>query len=140
MAFYLSVNAQLSQGREPSDGRAPGGRRVAFRIAASQFAIAGVFAAGFGLGLGLQAGLSALVGGTVNALANLYLAHRVFGGDTSPQAILKNLYIGEFVKIGLTVALFVLALMTLDLAFLPLFVTYAATLFAFWIALLGIVE
>lgn len=135
------MSAQISQGRDnTAGGQATGGRRAAFRIAASQFAITGAFAAGFGLTLGLQAGMSALVGGAVNALANLYLAHRVFGGETSPQAILRNLYIGEFVKIALTVALFVLALLALDLAFLPLFVTYAATLFAFWIALLGLVE
>lgn len=134
------MSVQTTQGRDTPGTEAPDGRRVAFRIAASQFAITGAFAAGFGLALGLQAGKSALVGGLVNALANLYLARRVFGGDTSPRAILRNLFVGEFVKIALTVALFVLALMTLDLAFLPLFVTYAATLFAFWIALLGTVE
>lgn len=113
---------------------------MALKLAASQFAITAICAAGFGLALGLQAAGSALVGGLVNTLANLYLAWRVFGGDSSPRSILRNLYFGEFAKIALTVALFVLAMMTLDLAFLPLFVTYAATLFAFWIALLGIVE
>lgn len=136
MAFYLSRSiSQLGAQDTPETGNT-GGRRVAYRIALGQLAITGICAVGFGLGMGSQAGFSALVGGAINALANLYLARRVFGAARTPQAILRNLYVGEFLKIGLTVALFVLALLTLDLVLLPLLATYAATLIGFWIALL----
>jgi len=136
VAFYLSRRIKRLGEPEFQGTGNPRGRGVALRITASQLAITGLCAAGFGLALGLAAAGSALVGGGINTLANLYLARRLFGGDMSPRAILRNLYLGEFAKIALTVALFVIAIMTLELEFLPLFVTYAATLLAFWIALL----
>ncbi|PWV62367.1 ATP synthase I subunit [Plasticicumulans acidivorans] len=48
----------------------------------------------------------------------------------------QALYIGEAVKLVLTVLLFAVALVLFDLEFLPLILTYAATLAAYWLALL----
>ncbi len=80
---------------------------------------------------------SALLGGSVNLIATGYFAFRVFAleqGSTAHQ-IATAFYIGEAIKIVLTGALFTVILVWLDVALLPLFLAYAATMLAFWLAL-----
>lgn len=85
----------------------------------------------------LKAGYSAFVGGGISIISTLYFAHKVFsaGPGSSAQQVAKVFYIAELVKILLTGLLFVIALLWLDLSFLPLFLTYAVTLLAYWLVL-----
>lgn len=85
----------------------------------------------------LRAALSALLGGSVNLIATGYFAFRVFalGQGSTAHQIATAFYIGEAIKIVLTGALFTVILVWLDVALLPLFLAYAATMLAFWLAL-----
>src|SRR5690606_3710724 len=84
------------------------------------------------------AGLSALVGGGISVIASALLA--IFGfsaaAGASPERVVRSFYVGEGVKLGVTILLFVLAFVALPkLAYGALFGTYMATLFVYWIAL-----
>jgi ATP synthase protein I len=85
-----------------------------------------------------KAAYSALVGGGINILATLVFALRVF--SVRPGAPAKSMarafYIGEAIKFAVTVGLFVGVLLWLEVSFLPLFLTYAITMLAFWLVLL----
>lgn len=84
-----------------------------------------------------RAAYSAGVGGGINIITTAYFASKVFsaGPGSSAAQIARKLFVGEIVKIGLTVILFVIALTWLNVAFLPLFLTYMVTLLAYWLVL-----
>ena len=82
-------------------------------------------------------GLSALVGGGISAIASAAL---VFIGFSSPagapaERVARSFYVGEGVKLAVTVAAFIAVFVTLKVSFAALFGTYIATLFVYWIAL-----
>jgi ATP synthase protein I len=85
----------------------------------------------------VKAGYSALIGGGINTLATAYFAYRVFsaGPGSTARQIAQAFYWGEIVKIALTALLFTGVLLWLDVAFLPLFLTYTVTMLAFWLGL-----
>jgi ATP synthase protein I len=82
-------------------------------------------------------GLSALVGGGISAASSLALALIAFGSPTgaAAQRVARAFYVGEAVKMAVTVTLFVVAFLTMKLSFPALFGAYIATLFVYWIAL-----
>ena len=82
-------------------------------------------------------GLSALVGGGISAVASAALALIGFGSRAGAPAdqIAKSFYVGEGVKLAVTVAAFVAVFITMKVSFAALFGTYIATLFVYWIAL-----
>ncbi|MFZ1642810.1 MAG: ATP synthase subunit I [Candidatus Contendobacter sp.] len=84
-----------------------------------------------------QAAYSALIGGGVSALVTLYFASQVFSVHIgSPAAkIARAFYLGEVVKLLLTVVLLSIALLWLDVSPLPLLLAYMAALMAHWLAL-----
>lgn len=84
-----------------------------------------------------KAAYSAAVGGGISIVATLAFAWQAFSARTGAPAaqIARTFYVGEAVKMGVTVALFSLVLVWLEVAFLPLFLTYAATLLAYWLVL-----
>ncbi len=86
---------------------------------------------------GTQAAYSALVGGGVSALVTLYFASQVFSVRVgSPAAkIARAFYLGEVVKLLLTVVLLSIALLWLNVSPLPLLLAYMAALMAYWLAL-----
>lgn len=86
---------------------------------------------------GTKAGYSALIGGGINFLTTAYFARRVFtaGPGSTAKRMVRAFYVGEVIKIVLTVALFTVVFLWLDVAFLPLFLAYVVTMLAFWIAL-----
>lgn len=86
----------------------------------------------------MKAAYSAGVGGGISIIVTLYFANKVFSaGVGSPAAsVARMFYIGEVIKIALTVILFSVAILWLNVSFLPLFFTYVATLLAFWLVLL----
>lgn len=86
---------------------------------------------------GLESAYSALAGGLISVIANFYFAMQMFAGaGKSPRQLVAAFYVGEAVKILITVALFVFVIKVLNVLFLPLFITYVITLLVYWFALL----
>ena len=86
---------------------------------------------------GRTAGLSALVGGGISVVASAALAIIGFGApaDAPAERIARMFYVGEAVKLGVTVTLFVVVFLTMKVSFAAMFGAYIATLFVYWIAL-----
>jgi ATP synthase protein I len=86
---------------------------------------------------GRTPGLSALVGGGISAVASCALALIAFGSPSGAAAerVARAFYVGEGVKLAVTVALFVVVFLNMTVSFVALFATYIATLFVYWIAL-----
>ncbi len=110
---------------------------AAFRLAGWQALLTGFVAAGaYWLG-GSSAALSAATGGSIGIVAGLYQALRMFRVDAGrdPQGFMRGVYIGEAVKIVLTVALMIAAIRVLGVEMLPFMVGYIAIYSIYWIAL-----
>jgi ATP synthase protein I len=86
---------------------------------------------------GRVAGLSALAGGAISVIASAALALIGFAprAGSQPERVARAFYVGEGVKLAITVVLFVAVFVTLKVSFPALFGTYIATLFVYWIAL-----
>ena len=86
---------------------------------------------------GARAAYSALIGGGVSTLVTLYFASQVFSVRIGAPAakIARAFYLGEVVKLLLTVVLLSIALLWLDVSPLPLLLAYMAALMAYWLAL-----
>jgi ATP synthase protein I len=115
----------------------PQARRMALSVVLGQVAIT-VVAAIFCFAVwGRVAGISAAAGGAISFLASAALAFIGFASraHASPERVARAFYVGEGVKLAVTVALFVVVLVTLKVSFAALFGTYIATLFVYWIAL-----
>jgi len=110
---------------------------AAFRLAGWQVLLTGMVAGGaFWLG-GSSAALSAAIGGSIGIIAGLYQALRMFRVDASrdPEGFMRGVYIGEAVKIVLTVALMIAAIRGLGVEMLPFMIGYIAIYSVYWIAL-----
>ncbi|HVC28115.1 MAG TPA: ATP synthase subunit I [Gammaproteobacteria bacterium] len=112
-------------------------RQGTFIIVGLQLAVtvlAGVVAA---LVAGHYAAWSALAGGLINVTASLYMALKLFAGGLSagPQQWLGRFLVGEAMKLAITVALFIFALVVLKAAFVPLILAYIATYMTYWAGL-----
>lgn len=111
-------------------------RNTAFIIVAAQFLVTIVIAAVL-LGLtNTWSAFSALTGGLISVLSNLYLAGRLSIGGGAPMRILSAFYLGELVKIVVTVVLFAFAIVVLHVDVLYTVLAYIATLPVYWFALL----
>lgn len=79
---------------------------------------------------------SILVGGAACLLPNLYFAYRFFSvkHKKSPGQILISFYIGELIKMLVSAALIILAVMYLHAQLLPTVVSYFVANLAFWMA------
>jgi F0F1-type ATP synthase assembly protein I len=113
--------------------RDPDTHRLARRIltwqALTSAGLASVGAAVFGT----RAGLWVLAGGAIGTVANLYMtfaALRSVGGNAG--LALRRLFTGQFVKVGLTVLLFVVVARRGDAVWPAVIVGYVATLVVFW--------
>ena len=110
---------------------------AAFRLAGWQVVLTGIVAAGaFWLG-GTSAALSAVTGGSIGIVAGLYQALRMFRADAGrdPEGFMRSVYVGEAVKIVLTVALMIAAIRVLGVEMLPFMIGYIAIYSVYWIAL-----
>jgi ATP synthase protein I len=85
---------------------------------------------------------SALAGGAIGVVTNLYMARSFLRGrgETSPGRLLGALYVSEALKVLLTAALFIIAIVFFEARFLPMMATYAATLFVAIVGFIGPVE
>ena len=115
----------------------PQARRLAMSVVLGQVAVTVVAALICFAVWGRVPGLSALAGGGISAASSLALALIAFGSPAgaAAQSVARAFYVGEAVKMAVTVALFVVAFLTLRLSFAALFGAYIATLFVYWIAL-----
>ncbi len=115
----------------------PQARRMALSVVLGQVAITVVAAILCFAVWGRVAGISAAAGGAISFLASAALAFIGFASPAgaSPQRVARAFYVGEGVKLAVTVALFVVVMVTLKVSFAALFATYIATLFVYWIAL-----
>lgn len=110
---------------------------AAFRLAGWQVLLTGIVAAGaFWLG-GWFWALSAGIGGGIGIVAGLYQALRMFRVNAAldPTGFMRGVYIGEAVKIVLTVALMIAAIRVLGVEMLPFMIGYIAIYSVYWIAL-----
>lgn len=115
-------------------------RRGTLVIVALQLAVTALAALAAGVLAGWQAGYSALLGGAINAVASLYMAMTLFAGGlgAAPAGWFVRFLVGEAMKFVITVVLFILAIVVLKAAFLPLILAYIATFVAYWVGLLRI--
>lgn len=115
----------------------PEARRLAISVVVGQAAVTVIAAVVCRLISGPGASISALVGGGIGTLASLAMVVLGFGRRAGSDArlIVRGFYLGEAVKLGLTVVLFVLVLRTMQVSVGPLFGTYVATFFVYWLAL-----
>ena len=115
----------------------PQARRLAMSVVLGQVVVTVVVAIICFAVWGRVAGLSALAGGGISAIASLVLALIGFAprAGAQPEQLARAFYVGEGVKLAVTVALFVVVFVTLKVSFAALFATYIATLFVYWIAL-----
>lgn len=109
-----------------------------FWVLSRQLAVAVVAAVVAGLAGGAGAAISALIGGGigfVSSYAYVWRAGRNPGGD--PQRLYRAQAMGEAYKFASTFALFALVFIAYrEVAVLPLFAAYVATLAVYWAALL----
>jgi ATP synthase protein I len=81
---------------------------------------------------GRYAFVSALAGAGTGLVANLYMTFKALQPARTPRRALGQLYLGQLVKVGLTVALFMLAARLPYLSWPALLIAYLATLVVFW--------
>lgn len=115
----------------------PQARRLAGSVVLGQVVITGVAALLCFAVWGRIAGLSALAGGGISVAASAALAIFGFGAPAGATAerVARMFYVGEAAKLGVTVTLFVVVFLTMQVSFAALFGAYIATLFVYWIAL-----
>jgi ATP synthase protein I len=112
-------------------------RAKAYRIVAAQLAVTAVISLVWAVYSGALAGGSALGGGLISVAGSLFFGRWLGAADGRPaRDFARAFYVGEGLKIVLTVALFWVAMALLSAAAAPLLITYAATLIVYWLALL----
>ncbi len=117
-------------------------RRAAFRVVGGQIMMTVFFAAAC-LGWGTTKwAYSAAVGGLICVIPGAFMAARISLGRQhhNPIRVLRRFYLNEVVKIALTVTMFAVAIVYLDVDLLVMFLGYVATTTVYWFALLASVE
>ncbi len=111
---------------------------TAYCIVAAQIVTGLSLAGGLLIITGQHAAYSALAGCAIGVVPSFYLVRRVFNvaEELAPVKMLMAFYIAEAIKIALTVALFLIAIIVLDIHILFLFGGYLATILVYWFGLL----
>ena len=111
-------------------------RGQAWKIIIWQALVTLIIAGGFLLLTKKQAAIAAIAGGMVCVIPNLFFVWKFFAltGATKAKAIVKNFFLAEVIKLVLTLALFAVALVKLQLEPLPLFIGFIAAQLVFWFA------
>jgi ATP synthase protein I len=116
----------------------PGLRRVAFGVVLAQAVLTALLAVLSYFVWGQRVALSAAAGGGIGTLASLTLALIVFRkGARELAALIRAFYAGEAAKIGVTIVLFVVVLVTMKRMLVPgaLFGAFVATFLVHWLVL-----
>jgi ATP synthase protein I len=111
-------------------------RRAAFRVVVAQAVITLGVAAVAAVGWGAAAASSALLGGGIGIAAATFMVLAVFRYPEGANAmrIAWGFYLGQFLKVALSVALLVMAFTSKGVVPLALLVAYAATFAGYWAA------
>jgi F0F1-type ATP synthase assembly protein I len=112
-------------------------RAVVMKIIGIQVLIGLLMAIGLLFFKGLDAAYSVLVGVLIGVLPSYYLGSRMFGADsvTSGDLLLKQIYVAEMMKLGFTVALFLITILFVDAKFPMVLCGYAAVVAVNWLAM-----
>ena len=115
----------------------PKARRFALRVVAGQAVVTVIAGVLSGALAGRKGALSALLGGGIGTVANLAMALLSFGSraGAGAQHAVRAFLLGEAVKLGLVVVLFVVVLKVLKVSPAALFAAYVATFLVYWVAL-----
>lgn len=111
-------------------------RRAAFRVVVAQAVITLGVAVVAAVGWGAAAARSALLGGGIGIAAATFMVLAVFRYPEGANAtrIAWGFYLGQFLKVALSVALLVMAFTSKGVVPLALLVAYAATFAGYWAA------
>lgn len=82
---------------------------------------------------GRAGGISAVSGGLIGLIANLYMTVAVLRPARSAKYAFGRLLAGQFVKVLLTVGMFLAVAQRKDVVWPAVFAGYAATLVVFWL-------
>ena len=116
----------------------PGLRRVAYGVVLAQAVLTGLLALLGYVFKGPQVALSAALGGGIGTAASLTLAVIAFrGGARELMDVVRAFYIAEAAKFGVTIALFVVVLVTMRGALVPgaMFGAFIAVFLVHWLVL-----
>ena len=110
-------------------------------VLSCQLLVALVAALVAGVAQGAHAAISAALGGGIGVISAYAYAWRALRGsrasDSDPKKAFQAQVLGEGYKFAVTILLFTLVFKSYgQLAALPLFLAYAATIVVYWIALL----
>lgn len=110
-------------------------RQTAYRLVGLQAVVVLVIAACWLLG-GMLEALSALLGGAACVIPSLYFARRLFATTNAREAkkIIRAFYLGELVKLGLSVVMLVLIIMFIRVTIVPFITGFIGAQFGFWLA------
>ncbi|WP_348674944.1 ATP synthase subunit I [uncultured Abyssibacter sp.] len=110
---------------------------MALRICAWQLGIGLAGSLLWGLHGGVHAAVAGISGGLIAVISTFYFALRAFasGQDAAPERLLGNLLRAEVMKWGVTLALFMVAIVLFRDQFPPVISVYAACLLVYWFAL-----
>lgn len=134
----LGVLSSHTERRQPASPLRERSKRLMLQVIAGQLGMTLCIAATLLLTLGGAAAYAALVGGLVGVIPNYYLALRLLRsrGSAAAEEALRQIYVGELVKIAFTAAMFVIAIVLLNADFLIVALTYIATVAVNWLAFL----
>ncbi|MEZ8101747.1 F0F1 ATP synthase subunit I [Vibrio bivalvicida] len=106
------------------------GRELAKQLLMIQFGAVTLLAAGMAIAVNADWGLSALIGGGIFVIANAVFAlcAFMFSGARAAKRITASFYAGEALKILITVVLFTVAYMYMQVELVPLKLTYLLAL------------
>ena len=112
------------------------GRSTAYKLIGLQTLAVTLVSLIFFLANGKMAGLSALCGGLISIFPNFVFATLAFrnAGASAAKEVLSDFFKGEALKLVLVIVLFWVVFKTLDVIYLPLFVTYALAIVLHWLS------
>ena len=108
-------------------------RRLAGRILLWQALVSGALAALVAVMAGKASGVSALTGGLIGLIANLYMTLAALRPARTAGFALGRLLAGQFVKVLLTVGMFLAVAQRKDVVWPAVIAGYVATLVVFWV-------
>ncbi len=106
------------------------GRELAKRLLLIEIGVVTLVAAGLAIAVNTEWGVSALIGGSIFVIANAVFAlcAFLFVGARAAKMVAALFYTGEALKILITVALFSVAYMYMQVELVPLKLTYLLAL------------
>ncbi|MFM7433235.1 MAG: ATP synthase subunit I [Gammaproteobacteria bacterium] len=108
-------------------------RRLAARILLWQALVTVALAALVAVLAGKASGVSALTGGLIGFIANLYMTLAALRPARTARSAFGWLLAGQFVKVLLTVGMFLAVAQRKDVVWPAVFAGYVATLVVFWV-------